>query len=107
MKIKKYNSLTPTIRFYKEKDEIYYRYNNKLIKVDNNLELLKEQLILPYKLSFYGLPIEMVDNILKIFNDENNKLFWYREEKNTIDLIIYHAIFLEREKYINVQDMME
>ena len=99
MEIKTYNGLTPIIKFYKDGNEIIYKYNDQLYKGEKKLEILKSQLVLPYKFSFYEIPIEIVENILKIFNNDDVNLFWYREKSlNNYNLKNYHAIFLKKVK---------
>ena len=99
MKIKRYNGLLPLIKFYRKEDTILLKYNNKLFEAtEENINLLKEYLELPYKLSFYGININRVINILNILNDEKSKLFFYRENDLKNNLIMHHAIFLEKEK---------
>lgn len=99
MIVKTYNGLLPKIRFYNIEENIYYEYNNQknILSLEglNNLENVLE---LPYKLSFYNIPLEQVNDLLKIFKKDDAKLFFYRENDLKSNNIIIHAIFLENIK---------
>lgn len=105
MTVKMYNYLMPTVSFYKKRNIVLYEFNDNLIVVnDNNLEILKNQLNLPCKISFFDISLELFEKIINILNNENSKLFWYREKNPKNDIISYHAIFLEKEKIKKIKN---
>ena len=99
MDVKIYNRLSPTIKFYNQLNIILCEYNSNFeIVNDDYLEQLRKEINLPYKVSFYNIPIEIVNKILNILDTDNAKLFWYREKDSKNDLIAFHAIFTEKIK---------
>ena len=99
MNIKEYNSLESIIKFYYFNKDIYYYFNNKVYELTkDNLNILKDELIIPYKMEFKNIPINIVIEIIeKIKNDDSN-LFAYRIKDNMNDTINYYAILTESQK---------
>ena len=99
MDIKEYNGISPIIKFYKNGNFITYEYNNKLMILnDDNLTILKYMIDIPYKVSFCGIPINIINNVLDKLDNDNVKYFGYREKDSKNDMIVYHAIFTEKVK---------
>ena len=100
MNIKVYEGYSkPIVSFFHLGKDICYRYESNIEKVNlDTLNILKEQLELPYKVSFYGINRANIGRILKDMKDEDTEIFCYPVKNPKTNLLKYHAIFTKKIK---------
>ena len=99
MNSKIYEEYKPIVIFYKIGQDVCYEYNNDIQKVNfDTLYELKQQLIVPYKISFIGISRANIARILKDLKEENIDIFCYRVKNPKTNNLKYHAIFTEKSK---------
>lgn len=99
MNIKEYETIKPIISFYLINDKIYFTYKGKIIEInDHNLNILKEELTIPYKIEFKNIPINLVVGIIEKLKTDESDLFAYRIKDPITNNINYYAILNEKQK---------
>ena len=88
------------VLFYEKNGRHYFKYNDMVLELkEENLEKLKEMLILPYSLQFYGLRKIVIANIMfDMYNhdaDCNLKEYPYDKQNRKTK---YEAIYTKKEK---------
>ena len=99
MNIKIYQEYKPIVNFFKLGQDVCYKYENEIQKVDLfSLNELKNKLDLPYKASFIGINRANIGRILKDLIDEDIDVFCYRVKNPKNNWIKFYAIFTEKIK---------
>ena len=94
MNIKEYETIKPIISFYYINNKIYFTYKGKIAEVNTyNLNILKEELTIPYKIEFKNIPINLVVGIIEKLKTDDSNLFAYRTNN-----INYYAVLTEKQK---------
>lgn len=89
------------VLFYQLGKNIVFEFNGKMYMYNNiNYNKLKEQLVLPYKISFYNMSRAQVGGILlSLIDDKINVI--YRPLKNVKGRVLgIETIFFEKQKIL-------
>ena len=99
MNIKEYETIKPIISFYLIGNKIYFIYKETIIELnDHNLNILKEELTIPYKIEFKNISINLVVGIIEKLKTDESDLFAYRIKNPITNNINYYAILNEKQK---------
>jgi len=96
-----FEKIETKVLFYREGKNYYFKFNNKKYECNSmTINKLKEQLLLPYKISFHGMSRAQFEKVLLDLLD-NNTDFNFQISKNKIDNILkFDAVLFEKKRII-------
>lgn len=101
-----FEKLETKVLFYRESKNYYFKFNNKKYECNSiNINKLKEQLLLPYKISFYGMSRAQLGRVLSNLLDNTTDVKFQREKNEKDNILRFEAIFFEKKKIIEVYKM--
>lgn len=98
-----FEKLETKVLFYREGKNYYFKFNNKKHECNSmTINKLKEQLLLPYKISFYGMSRAQLGRVLSNLLDNNAAVKFQREKNEKDNILRFEAIFFEKKRVIEV-----
>ena len=101
-----FEKLDNKVLFYREGKNYYFKFNNNKYECNSiNINKLKEQLLLPYKISFSGMSRAQLGRVLLNLLDNNTAVKFQREKNEKDNILRFEAIFFEKKRVIEVYKM--
>ena len=101
-----FEKLDNKVLFYREGKNYYFKFNNNKYEFNSiNINKLKEQLLLPYKISFSGMSRAQLGRVLLNLLDNNTAVKFQREKNEKDNILRFEAIFFEKKRVIEVYKM--
>lgn len=101
-----FEKLETKVLFYRKGKNYYFKFNNKKYECSStNINKLKEQLLLPYKISFYGMSRSQLGRVLSNLLDNTIDVKFQRERNENDNILRFEAIFFEKKRVIEVYKM--
>ena len=101
-----FEKIKSKVLFYREGINYYIKFNNKNYECNSiSINKLKEQLILPYKISFYGMSRAQLGKVLSKLLDNTTDVNFQRVIKGKDNILRFEVIFFEKKKIIDAYKM--
>ena len=101
-----FEKIKSKVLFYREGINYYFKFNNKNYECNSiSINKLKEQLILPYKISFYGMSRAQLGKVLSKLLDNTTDVNFQRVIKGKDNILRFEVIFFEKKKIIDAYKM--
>lgn len=101
-----FEKLEIKVIFYREGKEYYFRFNNNKYECNCiTINKLKERLVLPYKIVFYGMSRAQLGRVLANLLDNTTDVEFQRKKSENDNALRFEAIFYEKKKTIEAYKM--
>lgn len=101
-----FEKLETKVLFYREGKNYYFKFNNKIYECNSiNINKLKKQLLLPYKISFYGMSRAQFGRVLSSLLDNTTDVKFQSEKNEKDNILRFDALFFEKKRIIEVYKM--
>lgn len=94
------------VLFYRKGKKYYFKFNNKIYECNRiTINKLKEQLILPYKVEFFGMSRAQFGRVLSNLLDNTTDVKFQKEKNEKDNILRFQAVFFEKKRMIEVYKM--
>ena len=101
-----FEKIETKVLFYREGKNYYFKFNNKKYECNSmTINKLKEQLLLPYKISFHGMSRVQIGRVLSNLLDNTTDIKIQREKNEKDNITRFEVIFFEKNRIIEVYKM--
>lgn len=90
------NELKSSVLFFRQGKFYYFRYNGKIFKLNRvNVILLKEELSLPFKISFFAMSRAQIGRVISDLLNEETDVKLKRIKSEKCSILKYEVVFYQ------------